>query len=170
MKLADLRLREQVLPEDVEAVRRIVGSSGFFSPEESALAVELVRERLARGQASGYLFLFAEPSGGGAPGGAGPLGYSCFGPIPCTQASFDLYWIAVHRDARGGGLGRLLLSASEERIRELRGLRVYAETSSREQYAPTRAFYEHLGYRREATLEDFYAPGEGKVVYVKVLG
>ncbi len=41
--------REEVKPEDAENVRRIVESSGFFSPEEVQVAVELVEERLNRG-------------------------------------------------------------------------------------------------------------------------
>jgi hypothetical protein len=51
----------------------------------------------------------------------------------------------------------------------LGGLRVYAETSGRPQYEPTRAVYERLGFFREAHLKDFYAPGDDKVFYVKVL-
>jgi hypothetical protein len=47
---------------------------------------------------------------------------------------------------------------------------VYAETSSRPQYEPTRSFYRACGYRLEARLEDFYAPGDGKVIFLKVLG
>jgi hypothetical protein len=37
------------------------------------------------------------------------------------------------------------------------------------QYASTRAFYEDCGYRLEAVLADFYAAGDGKVVYCKSL-
>ena len=50
------------------------------------------------------------------------------------------------------------------------GSRVYVETSSREQYLPTRAVYERCGYHVGATLDDFYAPGDGKVIFVRVLG
>ncbi|MBL8851541.1 MAG: hypothetical protein JNG89_17790, partial [Planctomycetaceae bacterium] len=61
-------------------------------------------------------------------------------------------------------------SLTERLIAKRGGRRVYAETSGREQYAPTRAFYERCGYQREATLKDFYAPGDDKVVYGKVVG
>jgi hypothetical protein len=37
------------------------------------------------------------------------------------------------------------------------------------QYASTRAFYEHCGYRLESVLSDFYGPGDGKVIYCKSL-
>jgi len=50
------------------------------------------------------------------------------------------------------------------------GCRVYIETSTRGQYQPTRGFYDQAGYRLEAVLEDFYGPGDGKAVYVKVVG
>jgi hypothetical protein len=49
------------------------------------------------------------------------------------------------------------------------GRRIYIETSSRAQYEPTRGFYLKCGYRQETILEDFYAPGDGKVIYVKAL-
>jgi D-alanine-D-alanine ligase len=147
---------------DPEHVREIVESTGFFSPAETAVAVELVEERLQRGLESGYLFLFAER-------GDAMLGYSCYGPIAGTRSSFDLYWIAVHHDFRTQGLGSWLLRETETLIRDQGGTRIYVETSSREQYVPTRRFYERHGYFREALLKDFYAPGDGKVVYVKVL-
>ncbi len=157
-----LSLRSQVLPEDAEAVRQIVESTGFFYPYEAAVAVELVNERLEKGQASGYEFLFAEERGE-------TVGYACYGATPCTQGSYDLYWIAVHQKRRGRGVGKRLLTACEERIRAQSGRRIYIETSSRPLYEPTRAFYFACGYRLEATLEDFYAPGDSKCIFVKKL-
>ena len=46
---------------------------------------------------------------------------------------------------------------------------MYIETSNRPQYASTRAFYERCGYVCEAVLRDFYAPGDDKVIFVRVL-
>jgi D-alanine-D-alanine ligase len=154
--------RTSVHPADAGAVRDIVTSSGFFSAAEIDVAVELVEEHLSKGETSGYLFLFAEEDGR-------TIGYACYGPIACTTASYDLYWIAVHADHRGHGLGRRLAAEVERLIAARGGARVYAETSSRPQYQPTRAFYERCGYARDAEMEDFYAPGDGKVVYVRVL-
>jgi ribosomal protein S18 acetylase RimI-like enzyme len=154
--------RYDATPADRDAVRRIVESTGFFNPDEAAVAVELVDERLARGPASGYQFVFAERD-------AQVRGYTCYGHVAGTAASFDLYWIAVDAPARRGGLGRLLLAESERLIREAGGQRVYIETSNRSQYVSTRGFYERCGYRLEAVLKDFYAPGDDKAIYVKAL-
>jgi ribosomal protein S18 acetylase RimI-like enzyme len=154
--------REEIRPEDRQAIGRLVRTTGFFSEEEAEIAVELVEERLAKGDASGYLFLLAEE-------GDRLLGYACFGPIPGSVHSFDLYWIAVDPAQQGRGIGRRLMAATE-RIMAGGGARlIYADTSSRPQYGPTRAFYLACGYREEAFLEDFYAPGDGKVIFVKPL-
>jgi GNAT superfamily N-acetyltransferase len=124
--------------------------------------VELVRERLAKGDASGYYFVFAEQEDR-------IIGYTCYGPIACTASSFDFYWIAVDPDFQGKGLGRILLNETERLIKKTKGERIYVETSQRPLYESTRAFYERCGYLAESTLADFYGPGDGKIIYCKVL-
>ncbi len=46
---------------------------------------------------------------------------------------------------------------------------VYVETSTRPQYAPTRSFYLACGYHLVAELPDFYAPRDGKAIFLKIL-
>jgi GNAT superfamily N-acetyltransferase len=162
MNKKQIKYRQEVLQDDPESVREIIESTGFFHKEETDVAVELVEERLAKGISSGYYFLFAECDGR-------TIGYTCFGPIACTIASYDLYWIAVHNDFRSQGIGKVLLEKSENLIKDLGGQRVYIETSSKAQYEPTRAFYLRCNYIEEAVLEDFYAPNDSKVIYVKVV-
>ena len=155
-------LREELTPADPDRVYALAAATGFFSREEAEVAAELAEERLTRGAASGYHFLLAEEAGE-------LLGFACFGPIPCTRGAYDLYWIVVRPDRQGGGLGRLLLTAAEARIAAAGGRRVYIDTSSRPQYAPTRAFYRACGFHQEALLADFYDQGDGKAIFCKVL-
>lgn len=166
MKLSNLvnryTLRELVIIKDVESVRNIVSSTGFFSHEEILIAVELVKERLNKGESSGYSFLFLEFS-------KQTIGYSCFGPIPGTKLSYDLYWIAVHKDFQSKGLGKILLEESEQMIHRMGGRRIYIETSGRKQYESTRKFYLANNYKQEAVLADFYAPEDSKILYLKVV-
>ncbi|HSO60863.1 MAG TPA: GNAT family N-acetyltransferase [Desulfobacterales bacterium] len=157
-----IAFRYDVVPSDLQTVAQIVASTGFFNAAEVEIAVELVEERLEFGDASGYFFVFAEQAGQ-------VLGYTCYGPIAGTKESYDLYWIANHRDHQGQGLGRVLMQETERRIRDSGGRRLYAETSGRPQYEPTRVFYERLGFVRETHLQDFYAPGDDKVFFVKAL-
>lgn len=155
--------RPDPTPADALAIRALVAATGFFHGYEVDVAVELVQERLARGEPSGYRFIFAD-------GAESSLaGYACYGPIACTAGSFDLYWVVVHPSQQGRGLGRRLV-AEVERLAALDGGRkVYIETSSRPQYEPTRAFYQRCGYTLEAHLPDFYAAGDGKLIYNKAL-
>jgi GNAT superfamily N-acetyltransferase len=156
-------LRSTLEIPDVEAVRRLVEATGMFNAEEVAVAAELVEETLERGAKSGYEFVMASERGS-------LLGYSCFGRIPGTQSSFDLYWIAVEPGLQGRGLGQLLLARSEARVAQLGGGRMYVDTSGRAQYEPTRRFYRNAGYHLAAELADFYAPGDAKVIFAKLIG
>ncbi len=154
--------RDEPRDTDPRDVHMITESTSFFSKTEVDIAVELVRERLEFGEDSGYYFVFAEKSGK-------VIGFTCYGPIAGTESSFDLYWIAVLEGFHGMGLGKKLMKISEAKIAAMGGTRVYIETSCREQYNPTREFYDACGYEHEATLKDFYSPGDSKAIYVKAL-
>jgi GNAT superfamily N-acetyltransferase len=140
--------RDEVREGDVRTIKGLAESSGYFNDEEVRVATELIEERLSKGLASGYRFLFAESGGEVA-------AYTCYGHISGTRYSYDLYWIVVLDSERGKKLGSRLLAETEARIAALGGKRVYVETSSREQYVPTRSFYHE---------------NDSKVIYVKVLG
>jgi ribosomal protein S18 acetylase RimI-like enzyme len=162
MTIHKITYRQEIKPTDVAAIETIIRSSGFFSAEEIDIAQELAEEKLELGAASSYQFLFAENEDI-------VFGYSCFGLIPMTSASYDIYWIAVNQHLRSKGLGKKLMEKSEEIIRSLGGKRVYVETASRKQYQTTHSFYQSCGYHQAAFLEDFYAEGDGKIIYVKIL-
>ena len=154
--------RDVPVAADVEAVRRITSGTGFFRPDEVDVAVELIQERLAKGLDSGYHFWFADS-------GSKTVGYVCYGPIPCTIDSFDLYWIVVDREGQGHGLGGELAALTERSAKAMGGRRIYVETAGKALYLPTRTFYEKIGYFQAAELPDFYEPGDSKIVYQKNL-
>ena len=160
MSINKIKFRSGVSLNDLQQVKEIVSSSGYFNNEEIDIALELVEERLSKGEASGYHFIFADAE-------QTTVAYSCFGPIPATKYSYDLYWIAVHESMRGQGIGKILLKESERRIKDMGGQRIYIETSGQEKYISTRKFYIRNGYQEAAVLSDFYAPGDAKYIYVK---
>jgi ribosomal protein S18 acetylase RimI-like enzyme len=162
MNSSKVVFRETVKPEDIEHVREIAVSTGFFYDFEIPVAVELVEERLAEGEESGYFFIFAEVEGK-------TVSYSCYGPIAGTDAGYDLYWIVTHNDYRGSGIGKKLLDETHRVVESRGGRYIIAETSSLEKYTPTRLFYEKNNYDKEAIIKDFYMINDDKVVYVKRL-
>jgi ribosomal protein S18 acetylase RimI-like enzyme len=160
MKSKEITFREEVSTSDKDQIHQLVQASGFFSPEELRIAVELVEERLSDGKESGYYFLFAEHSGD-------IIGYTCFGPVPDTMNSYDIYWIVVHNDFRRLGIGKALIAMTEELIEQQGGRHIYIDTSSRNQYKSTRLFYSQCGYRKDSFEKDFYNPGDSKITYIK---
>ncbi|MBM3569388.1 MAG: GNAT family N-acetyltransferase [Alphaproteobacteria bacterium] len=154
--------RDGSQPEDVAAVRAICASTGFFSAEEIAMVGAMVEDKLAEGEDCEWTFLYAMEGGE-------TVAFACYGRVPLTLASWDLFWIAARADRRGGGLGRAVLDRVESLIAAAGGRQVIVETASRKQYDPTRAFYRAAGYAEKARLADFYAPDDDKVVFVKRL-
>jgi len=160
--MKNINIRTSVIAADKNNVREILESSHFFHDFEIDVAIELVQEYLDYGKESGYYFLFAEVEGK-------TMGYSCFGKIPCTVSSFDLYWIGVVQSQRGNGLGKILMAETEKMIKNLHGKSIYIETSSKEKYLPTQKFYEKCNCELIARITDFYDEGDDKLLYKKTI-
>lgn len=151
-----IRWRRIADAADPAKIRALVEATGVFSAEEVKVAGELAQTTVDGSDT--YRFLFAERGGE-------LLGYTCFDRIPLSKVSFDLYWIVVSPSERGTGLAAELMSRTAAFIRSKRGTQVYAETSSKDIAAPARAFYLKSGFAEVARFEDFYEPGDSKVIY-----
>ena len=138
----------------------IVEATGVFRPGEIDVAAEVLDDALAAGEGGHYQSYTALLDGKAA-------GWMCFGPTPCTLGTFDLYWLAVHPECRGRGLGAALIERAEIAIRARSGRLIVVETSSRPEYAPARGFYKRHGYTQTARMADFYERGDDKLVFVK---
>jgi GNAT superfamily N-acetyltransferase len=158
----NLTFRTTPLQKDIERIREIVVSTGFFYDHETEVAVDLIKERLEKGESTGYNFVFAEADGVTA-------AYTCFGHDEMTKSCFDLYWIVTHSDFRGKGIGKLILEETYKVAKKQGCTMIIAETSGRDHYKPTRAFYDSAGYTLEAVIRDYYDKGDDKCIYVKRL-
>jgi ribosomal protein S18 acetylase RimI-like enzyme len=157
----NFQFRYQLKKSDRKKIQDLLFSTGFFYDYEIKVAVEIVELTLRKGEAaSGYHFIIAEHE-------KKVLGFSCYGAAPCTIASYDLYWLAVQKDHMNRGLGRRILTHTEELIASRGGKNIWVETSSRSAYSPTRAFYKKMNYFVQAELTDFYAPGDNKLIFLK---
>jgi GNAT superfamily N-acetyltransferase len=149
-------------PEDGSALLQLAEAEPLFSREEAETVDELLETYLEQDDHGGYFFLSATEN-------EKLLGFACYGPTPLTQGTFDLYWIAVGTSAKGQGVGRALMARVEDEVRQRGGRMIVLDTSGRREYAPTRAFYERLGYTYAATVADFYAPGDDLIIFTRSL-
>lgn len=147
-------------PEDRQIVLSFLSETGFFRPDEIDIAREVLDGALAEGPKGHYQSFVAEMDGQ-------TVGWICYGPTPCTIGTFDIYWIGVSPAWQGHGIGRALTNYAEQLIRDRGGRLFVVETSGRESYAPTRRFYEALGYEQAASIPDFYGPGDPRVIFIK---
>ena len=150
--------------DEGDQIHTITATAGVFSQEEVDCVDEIWKEYLAQGaEPTGYYWLVDRDDEGHL------LGYSCYGPRALTSGTYDLYWIAVESTRHRGGVGRRLLTATEEAVRQLCGRLLFVETSGLPKYEPTRKFYLGTGYALEATIKDFYAAGDDLVIFTKHL-
>jgi len=151
---------------DRGGVFRILEGAGNFTPEEVATALELIDEWLELGEHSGYLTYVMESV---AEEVSEVLGYACFGPTPLTESTYDLYWIAVDKPKHRAGVGKRLLKFTEEEIVRRGGKMLLVETSSQETYGGTIEFYEKTGYELVGKIDEYYRPGDDKLIFAKKL-
>ncbi len=147
---------------DKPMVMDILRHTTEFKRHEVAVAEDVIDSYLHNPKNSGYFVLVAEEN---------PAidGYICYGPTPCTEGTWDIYWEAVKRGKRGMGIGSALTRAAEAAVRKARGRLILIETSSTPAYEDTRLFYRSRGYKNISRIPDFYAPGDDKIIMQKRL-
>jgi len=153
-----MQIRE-IVSEDKADVLRLLESTGVFQNHEIKVAEEVIEESLD--PAAGYHSICMVNEENRA------VAYACWGPTPCTEGTFDLYWIAVHPDFQKHGIGKQLLEHIELQISCSGGRLMLIETSSFSDYEDARRFYARSGYRQIAMIQDYYRPGDHKIIYAK---
>jgi len=151
-------------PADIPKIACVAEGTSVFNRDELRVVREMLDAYFHPGPDDDYEFIISR---NGTPDSV--AGFACFGPTPLTDRVWDLYWICVDRTQQCAGIGSQLLQCVENDLLARGARAIYLETSDSAAYQPARDFYEHHGYERIAHLADFYAPGEGKVIYRKVL-
>jgi ribosomal protein S18 acetylase RimI-like enzyme len=149
-----------MLSQDKPAVMHILQNTPEFNNLDLPVAEELIDGYLKDAAVSGYLILVSEID-------AVIYGYVCYGLNPMTISTWDIYWLAVARASQGKGIGRELLTATENLIWKAGGTLIIIETSSTPLYDRTNRFYNQIGYKVACQIADYYAPGDGKIIYEK---
>lgn len=157
------KVTKGIKPEERRSIEEILRSTNFFYEFEIQTALEISDETLTKGtEKSGYHWMKITDEDG-------MVAFGNYGKNAFSTHSWDLYWLAVHQNSRNKKLGTILLKAIEVDVRKLGGKILWIETSGRPLYEPTEGFYKRKGYELQATLKDFYGPGDPKQIYSKTL-
>jgi ribosomal protein S18 acetylase RimI-like enzyme len=148
---------------DRAAVKEIITLVGNFNQAEIDCALELIDIFLQVKEQKDYRIAVCGDSKSGV------QGFVCWGQIPLTKGSYDIYWIATHPDSQGKGFGRSLIAYVENFIEEEDGRLLFIETSSKESYENSVRFYRRLGFTQTSQIRDFYDVGDDKLIFVKEL-
>lgn len=153
----------EVQHDDVVTTLEAAADCGLFTPEElPTLRASL--ERTLAGTAGREEFWLADFD---AAGSARGVTYCVAETM--TDRVWNLLFIGVRTEDQDAGLGKGLLAAVEARLREEGQRMLVIETTGGEEFAGTRAFYRAQGYDEEGTVRDFYAAGEHKITFRKLL-
>jgi ribosomal protein S18 acetylase RimI-like enzyme len=155
-----IEFKFKVKTKDLIYLKRIIKDNNFFKKEEQKIAISLIKEYLLKDKKSGYNFIIGTYNNK-------IVAYTCYGKIPCTKNSYDLYWIVVDKKFRRYGFGTKILNETEKKIKQIKGKSLYIETSSKKVYLNTRNFYLKNSYKIACILKDFYNSKDHKYIFVK---
>jgi len=153
------------VPNDLAAIKAIAVAAQMFDIEEVDFFDEMFGGWLD-GSIDGHQWLVAEGDDRAVVAAAN------YAPEPFADRLWNLYFIAVDPSEQGRGRGGALMHHVESELRtrgEAEARVLLVETSSTDQYQPTREFYRKLGYSEEARIREFYGPDDDKVIFWKSL-
>ncbi|MBD3885426.1 GNAT family N-acetyltransferase [Phormidium tenue FACHB-886] len=148
-------------PEDTPTLIALADATGLFPPSGLELLRQMLINSLERNSNTGPFWMTDDDNG--------PVGVAYCEPERMTDSTWNLQLIAIHPDRQRQGRGAKLLRYVEQALMMRGGRMLLVETSGLPDFERTRTFYVKCGYEEEARIRDFYATGDDKVVFRKVL-
>jgi len=153
-----MELRRILRREDLPGIEKMLRDVQVFNEDEIICGVELAQQTLAGEE--GYHWVLAVEDGA-------LVGLICYGTVPLTQGTWDLYWILRSPGAVSRGVAKALLEACEEDLRNHGGRLLVLNTSGTPAYQPARDFYLRNGFELSARLKEYYRPGDDLCIFTK---
>lgn len=150
------------IPADAAAIIALSVAAGIFPANETEALSKVLADYFGGNLDDGHRWVTDEEEGE-------LHGVAYCAPDLMADRTWYLYMIAVRPDFQGRGRGTALMQHVETALRASGDRLLLVETSGLPNYECTRAFYAKCGYEKEARIRDFYAAGDDKVVFRKVL-
>lgn len=148
-------------PDDTDALIALAEATGLFPLSGLELLRQMLAESLDNNSDTEPFWLTDDDNG--------PVGVAYCEPERMTDQTWNLQLIAIHPNRQGQGRGAKLLHYVEQMLAQRGGRMLLVETSGLPELERTRQFYAKCGYEEAARIRDFYATGDDKVVFRKVL-
>ncbi len=87
-----------------------------------------------------------------------------------TEGTYNVLAIAAASGRQRQRIGSALMTAIEEQLSHTGGRVLLVETSSDPRFASTQEFYRSTGFEHVATIPDYWAASDDKIVFSKTLG
>lgn len=147
--------------DDIPALLALADATGLFPPSGLELLRQMLVDALGDNSESEHFWITDDDNG--------PVGVAYCESERMTDRTWNLQLIAIHPDLQGQGRGAKLLRYVEQALRVRGGRVLLVETSGLPSFERTRSFYKKCGFEEEARIRDFYAAGDDKVVFRKLL-
>lgn len=148
--------------QDASGIRDLIAKSGLFHEDEVETVFGVYQQFYADALDEGHQWAVFEEEGQ-------LVGVAYFAPEALSNNVWNLYFIAVLPDSKGTGIGKQLVSFTEQQASAAGGRLLIVETSSLDSFEPTRAFYARCGFEEAGRIRDYYGDGEAKVIFLKDL-
>lgn len=151
-----------VTPADKPALLALAAATGVFEPHEAETLLGKVLDDLYAGRLgpghSAYVWIDKPLDD--------PSGWVYFSPDAHSNRAWQLWWIGVAPNRQQQGIGSKLIQFVEKWVQGAGGRLLLVGTSS---LLRTRIFYTKQGYAECGCIPDFYADGNGKLIFAKSL-
>jgi len=149
-------------PDDSAAILNLAIEAGMFPAHETDALSNVLADYFNGKLHDGHTWMSDEE--------AGELrGVVYYAPDVIADRTWYIYMIAVHPKFQGQGHGAALMQYVETTLQRSGQRLLLVETSGLPAYDRTQTFYKKCGYEKEARIRDFYAAGDDKIVFRKVL-
>ena len=149
------------IPDDKKALMTIAEAISLFRPQELEELGSMLVEYFNGNLGSDHFWITYDDGG--------PVGVAYYAPEPYADGTWNLYFIAVHPERQGEGLGAKLMRHVEQILAERGERLLLVETSGLPNFERIRAFYHKQGYEEEARIREFYRAGDDKIIFRKIL-
>lgn len=148
---------EKTEQQDLQQLAAIVDEAGLFPPE---MLPDMVAPFLSGSEDELWLTAHVDNQAVGL----------CYAKSEdLTDGTWNMLALGVLEANRASNIGRTIVQSLETKLAAAGSRLLIVDTSSSDDFAAARAFYNAIGYAQEARIADYWAQGDDKIIFTKSL-